>query len=113
MNAASALLANFLALAVTGSFQVPAPPPGAAKTKPLPDLPVRNHRLPLSGISRGPLSSPRPATEARPGTQAAKDLLAYYKDQKREPPWKDAVRQLSATEPGQRSTAASYLRDLL
>jgi len=56
---------------------------------------------------------PRPAEKARPGTQAAKDLLAYYEDQEKEPAWKDAVRHLSATEPAQRSAAASYLRDLL
>jgi hypothetical protein len=47
------------------------------------------------------------------GTQAAKDLHAYYADQEKEPAWRGAVRRLSEGDPAQQTKAAAYLRDLL
>jgi hypothetical protein len=55
----------------------------------------------------------RNATDRPPANQAAKDLRAYYEDEKKEPAWQDAIRRLSAADANQRTQAASYLNDFL
>jgi hypothetical protein len=78
-----------------------------------PEVEALNRQFPLYGVSRGPLASPRPVEAPAAATQAAKDLRAYYSDDKQEPAWKAAVRRLAAADPVERAQAASYLRDLL
>src|SRR5262249_24113415 len=113
MREASALRVSFLILGLTGCFQMGPSNPGAGQLKPGPAAPLVDHRLPVYGLSPGRLLPRQPVKEARPETQAAKDLLTYYGDQKQEPAWRAAVRHLSSTELAQRSEAAGYLRDLL
>src|SRR5947209_917451 len=108
MRIASALLAGSVGLALIGCSR-PAPP--AAMTvnpKPPTEVVALNQQFPLSGVTHGPLPAPRPQ-EPPPATRAGRDLRAYYQDDKKEPPWKDAVRQLAAAEPGPRAEAAAYL----
>jgi hypothetical protein len=112
MRVAFTLLAGFLTSAAGGCSQGAPAAPGAPQVKRSPEQAATIHRLPLSGLSRGPLSSPA-TKEARAATQAAKDLFAYYHDQQKEPAWQDAVRRLSAADPTERMHAATYLRDLL
>src|SRR4051812_35903652 len=45
--------------------------------------------------------------------EAAEELRGYYRDGKKEPPWRAAVGHLSSEDGPQRDAAATYLRDLL
>jgi hypothetical protein len=112
MRIASALLIALLSVGLAGCSRTSPSPALAVNPKPAPEVVALNQDFPLYGVSHGPLIAPRPQ-EPPPATQAARDLRAYYQDSKKEPVWKEAVRQLSAAEPVERTKAASYLRDLL
>src|SRR5262245_1606176 len=98
MKVSSALLVGSLGAVLVGCSR-PAPPGGPpVNPKPVPEAVTISRQFPLSGVTAGPLPAPRPP-EPPPPTQAGRDLRAYYQDAKKEPAWKDAVRQLAAAEP--------------
>jgi hypothetical protein len=110
---AFALLVGLLALGTAFYFRHSLITAVIPNPKLSPEVVALNRQFPLYAVSRGPLMSPRHVEAPAAATQAAKDLRAYYADDKQEPAWKAAVRRLSAVDPAECAQAASYLRDLL
>src|SRR5690349_1316187 len=98
---ALALLGILLAVAVAAYLQLVPPTPEALKRKLFPQPAPTVQKLRLSGVSGAPLVVSPAVRVARPATPAARELLAYYQDQQKEPAWREAVRRLAAAESGQ------------